>query len=45
MSEFTRRVDEKAAETDFAGVVRVERSGVLELDAAYGLAAGPTASR
>jgi CubicO group peptidase (beta-lactamase class C family) len=38
MSELTRRVDEKAAETDFAGVVRVERSGVLELDAAYGLA-------
>ena len=38
MSELSRRVDEKAAETDFAGVVRLERSGVVELDAAYGLA-------
>ena len=34
----SRRVDEKAAETGFAGVVRLERSGVVELDAAYGLA-------
>ncbi len=38
MSELRRRVDEKAAETNFAGVVRLERSGVVDLDAAYGLA-------
>jgi CubicO group peptidase (beta-lactamase class C family) len=38
MSRLRRRVDEKAAETGFAGVVRLERSGVVELDAAYGLA-------
>jgi CubicO group peptidase (beta-lactamase class C family) len=38
MSNLRRRVDEKATETGFAGVVRLERSGVLELDAAYGLA-------
>lgn len=38
MSELSRRVDEKAAEMGFAGVVRLERSGVVALDAAYGLA-------
>ena len=38
MSELSRRVDEKAAETDFAGVVHLERSGAVELNAAYGLA-------
>jgi CubicO group peptidase (beta-lactamase class C family) len=38
MSELSRRVDAKAAETGFAGVVRLERSGAVELDAAYGLA-------
>jgi len=38
MSELARRVDEKAAETAFAGVVRLERNGVVELDVAYGLA-------
>jgi CubicO group peptidase (beta-lactamase class C family) len=31
-------VDRVAAEADFSGVVRVERDGVVELDAAYGLA-------
>ena len=38
MSELSRRVEEKAAQTGFAGVVRLERSGVVVLDAAYGLA-------
>jgi CubicO group peptidase (beta-lactamase class C family) len=38
MSELRQRLDAKAAETGFAGVVRWERSGVVELDAAYGLA-------
>ena len=38
MSRLRRRVDAKAAESGFAGVVRLERSGVVELDAAYGLA-------
>jgi CubicO group peptidase (beta-lactamase class C family) len=38
MSELSRRVEEKAAETGFAGVVRLERTGVVALDAAYGLA-------
>ncbi len=38
MDDPRRLVDEKAAETSFAGVVRLERSGVVELDAAYGLA-------
>ena len=38
MSELSRRVDERAAETDFAGVVHLERSGAVELNAAYGLA-------
>ena len=38
MSELSRRVEERVAETGFAGVVRVERSGVVEVDAAYGLA-------
>jgi CubicO group peptidase (beta-lactamase class C family) len=38
MSELSRRVDEKAAEMGFAGVVRLERSGAVALDAAYGLA-------
>jgi CubicO group peptidase (beta-lactamase class C family) len=38
MSELRRRVDETAALTGFAGVVRVERGGAVELDAAYGLA-------
>ena len=38
MDDPRRRVDEKAAETGFAGVVRLERGGIVELDAAYGLA-------
>ena len=38
MSDVASRVDEVAAEHDFAGVVRLERDGVVELDAAYGLA-------
>ena len=38
MSQLGRRVDKRAAETDFAGVVRLERSAVVELNAAYGLA-------
>ena len=38
MSELARRADELAAETGFTGVVRLERSGVVELDRAYGLA-------
>jgi CubicO group peptidase (beta-lactamase class C family) len=38
MSELRSRVDEKAAETDFAGVVRFEQSGHVALDSAYGLA-------
>ncbi len=38
MSELVQRVDEKAAETGFEGVVRLERSGAVLLDAAYGLA-------
>ena len=38
MSELSRRVDETAARTDFAGVVQLERTGVVALDAAYGLA-------
>jgi CubicO group peptidase (beta-lactamase class C family) len=38
MSELGARIDERASETGFAGVVRVERSGIVALDAAYGLA-------
>ena len=38
MSELSRRVEEKAAQTGFAGVVRLERSGGVAFDAAYGLA-------
>jgi CubicO group peptidase (beta-lactamase class C family) len=38
MSELSRRVDETAARTGFAGVVRLERAGAVVLDAAYGLA-------
>jgi CubicO group peptidase (beta-lactamase class C family) len=38
MSELSRRVDEAAARTGFAGVVRLERAGAVALDAAYGLA-------
>lgn len=38
MSEVSRRVDEVAARTGFAGVVRLERNGAVALDAAYGLA-------
>jgi CubicO group peptidase (beta-lactamase class C family) len=38
MSELSRRVDETAARTGFAGVVRLERAGAVALDAAYGLA-------
>jgi CubicO group peptidase (beta-lactamase class C family) len=38
MSELSRAVDNQAAETGFAGVVRLDRSGVVDLDAAYGLA-------
>lgn len=38
MCALSRRFDEKAAETGFAGVVRLERSGAVALDAAYGLA-------
>ena len=38
MSELGRRVDEKASEIGFAGVVRLERSGSVDVDAAYGLA-------
>ena len=38
MSELRRGVDEKAAQTGFAGVVRLERSGAVAIDAAYGLA-------
>ena len=38
MSELSRRVDERAAEVGFAGVVRLERSGVVAHDVAYGLA-------
>jgi CubicO group peptidase (beta-lactamase class C family) len=32
------RIDAVAAETGFSGVVRLERDGVVEVDAAYGLA-------
>lgn len=38
MSELRRRVAELAAATDFAGVVRLERPGGIEVDEAYGLA-------
>jgi CubicO group peptidase (beta-lactamase class C family) len=38
MTDLKRLVDDVAARTDFAGVVRVERAGVVELEAAYGLA-------
>lgn len=38
MSEVSRRVDEAAARTGFAGVVRLDRAGFVALDAAYGLA-------
>ncbi len=38
MDDPLRLVDEKAAETGFAGVVRLERAGNVELEAAYGLA-------
>ena len=38
MSELHRRVDEAAARSSFAGVVQLERAGVVALDAAYGLA-------
>ena len=38
MNELRTRVDEKAAETGVAGVVRFEQAGDVTLDAAYGLA-------
>jgi CubicO group peptidase (beta-lactamase class C family) len=38
MSELSRRVDETAVRTGFAGVVRYEQAGAVALDAAYGLA-------
>jgi CubicO group peptidase (beta-lactamase class C family) len=38
MSELSRRVDETAVRTSFAGVVRLDRAGAVVLDAAYGLA-------
>jgi CubicO group peptidase (beta-lactamase class C family) len=38
MSDLSRRVAETAARTGFAGVVRLERSGTVALDTAYGLA-------
>jgi CubicO group peptidase (beta-lactamase class C family) len=38
MGELSRRVDETAARTGFAGVVQLERAGAVALDAAYGLA-------
>ncbi len=38
MSELSRRVDETAVRTGFAGVVLFERAGAVSLDAAYGLA-------
>ena len=38
MSELSHRVDETAARTGYAGVVRLERAGAVALDAAYGLA-------
>src|SRR5918998_2138171 len=38
MSELSRVVDETAARTGFAGVVRLERAGAVALAAAYGLA-------
>ena len=38
MSDLRSLVDEKAAETGFAGVVRLDRTGDVVLDAAYGLA-------
>jgi CubicO group peptidase (beta-lactamase class C family) len=38
MSELSRLVDEKASEMGFAGVIRLERAGSVEVDAAYGLA-------
>ena len=38
MDDLRRRVDQAADESDFSGVVRLDRGGRLELDAAYGLA-------
>ena len=38
MSALSRLVDEAAARTGFAGVVRLERAGAVALDVAYGLA-------
>jgi CubicO group peptidase (beta-lactamase class C family) len=38
MSELRSRLDDHAAETGFAGVVRLDREGDVILDAAYGLA-------
>lgn len=38
MSDLAAAVDSIAAETEFSGVVRVERAGVLELARAYGFA-------
>ncbi len=38
MSDLRQRVDDLAAERDFHGVVRLDRHGVVELEAAYGLA-------
>jgi CubicO group peptidase (beta-lactamase class C family) len=38
MDEPHRRIDAVAAESGFSGVVRLERDGVVEVDAAYGLA-------
>ena len=38
MSELSRRVDETAVRTGFAGVVRLEQAGAVALDVAYGLA-------
>ncbi|MET1005601.1 MAG: serine hydrolase domain-containing protein [Propionibacteriaceae bacterium] len=38
MSELSARLDQAASETDFHGVVRLDRAGVTEVDRAYGLA-------
>ena len=42
--DLSERVEQKAVETGFAGIVRVDRSGTTDLSAAYGLAGG-TGSR
>ena len=45
MDDPRRLVDEKASETEFAGVVRLERAGVVEPTRRTGWPTGPTASR